>query len=112
MDIVFIVDASGSIGRRNWETMKKFLVSITDDFNIGPAGTHVAVVTYSTDAVVEFDFNKLKGADISKDNYQKLITAMKWTRGFTFIDKALMLAAEKIFDAKYGMRPASIPKVG
>lgn len=111
MDIAFIVDASGSIGKRNWEKLEKFLVSITDDFNIGPSGTHVAVVTYSTEAVVEFDFNKLKGADINKENYHKLIMGMKLTGGYTYIDRGIALAARRVFDTKYGMRPASIPKV-
>ena len=112
MDLAFIVDSSGSIGRKNWANMKTFLQDLIDEFKVANIGTHVATVTYSTDADVVFDFNDLQGSGISANGYKKLIGSMKWTRGYTFIDKGLTLANEKIFTTSNGMRSPSTPKVG
>ncbi|KAJ7381074.1 structural constituent of cuticle [Desmophyllum pertusum] len=47
-DVAFIVDSSGSIGRRNWVKMLQFLKDMVKAFNVGPDKTHIAVVAYST----------------------------------------------------------------
>ena len=51
MDIVFVVDSSGSIGV-NFQSIVQFLVRVVDRFNIGPNATHVGLVRYSTNAFV------------------------------------------------------------
>ena len=104
-DVAFIVDSSGSIGRSKWPKMLNFLKEVINEFNIGPDGTHVAVIAYSTDAVLEFTFNTLSGEQITAEGYGKLIDVIRFQRGFTYIDKALKLADEQIFVRSAGMRP-------
>ena len=108
--MAFIVDSSGSIGRRRWPQMLNFLKEIINEFNVGPDGTHVAVVAYSTRAVLEFTFNAFSGSDITAENYAKRIDRIRFQRGFTYIDKALKMADEQVFTSSAGMRP-SVPKV-
>ena len=109
-DVAFIVDSSGSIGRRNWVTMLQFLKDMVEAFDVGPQKTHIAVVAYSTNANVEFRFNRLTGSAVSEEGYYGLIDRIRFQRGFTFIDKALKLANEQIFSTNFGMRPA-LPQV-
>ncbi|CAH3037506.1 unnamed protein product [Porites evermanni] len=109
-DVAFIVDSSGSIGRRNWVKMLQFLKDMVKAFNVGPQKTHIAVVAYSTIAKVEFRFNRLTGSAVSEEGYNGLIDGIRFQRGFTFIDKALKLANEQIFSTNFGMRPA-LPQI-
>ena len=59
------MDSSGSVGQRTWVKMKQFLKDMVKAFNVGPDKTHIAIVAYSTRAVVEFNFDQLKGSQIT-----------------------------------------------
>ena len=109
-DVAFIVDSSGSIGRRNWLRMLQFLKDMVKAFNVGPDKTHVAVLAYSTGANVEFRFNRLTGSAITEAAYYGLIDRIRFQRGYTFIDKALLLADREIFTQANGMR-SQLPQV-
>jgi hypothetical protein len=56
--MVFVMDRSGSIGRRNFNLEKQFVANLIEYFPIFPARTRVAIVTYSTLVKLEFNFNK------------------------------------------------------
>ena len=104
-DVAFIVDSSGSIGRRNWVKMLQFVKDMVKAFNVGPQKTHIAVIAYSTGSKVEFKFNTLTGSAVTEEGYYRLIERIRFQRGYTFIDKALALANEQIFTTVSGMRP-------
>lgn len=99
-----MVDSSGSIGRRNWNRMKAFLNQIISEFQVGDDGTHVAMVAYSSNAKVEFKFNTLTGSKRTAAEYAKLVNAMRWQRGYTFIDKGISKANQEVLTAVAGMR--------
>lgn len=103
--MAFLVDSSGSIGRGRWPLMINFLKEVTNVFNVGPDGTRIAVIAYSTNVKLEFTFNKLSGAQITAEEYGKLIDKIRFQRGFTYIDKALIMADEQVFIKSAGMRP-------
>ena len=109
-DVAFIVDSSGSIGRLNWRKMLQFLNEMVGEFNVGPDKTHIAVVAYSTRARTEFRFDSLTGSAVTKQGYATLINRIRFQRGFTFIDKALLLADSEIFTTGAGMR-TQVPQV-
>ena len=90
--------------------MLDFLKKVIDAFNVGPDGTHVAVVAYSSDANLEFTFNTLSGSQVTAEEYGKLIDRIRFQRGFTYIDKALIMADEQVFTTAAGMRP-EVPQV-
>jgi uncharacterized protein YegL len=64
LDLVFVVDSSGSIGSPNWGTMMTFLNSITSDLTIGPDNVHVGLVVFGTDAQVTFDLDEGSDATV------------------------------------------------
>ena len=85
--------------------MKEFMKDVVERLNIGDSGTRMALSLYSSKPKISFTFKTLLGSDLNKENLKKYIEAMRHLRGFTFIDKALEQANEKIFSAKGGMRP-------
>ena len=109
-DVAFIVDSSGSIGRRNWVKMLQFVKDMVKAYNVGPQKTHIAVIAYSTGAKVEFKLDRLLGSAVTEEGYYKLIDRIRFQRSYTFIDKALLLANEQIFTTNSGMRP-HLPQV-
>ena len=70
----------------------------------------MAAIAFSTKAKVIFKFISPGGSYYSASETKRLLSEIVWQRGFTFIDKALLLAQKQIFVAEAGMR-ASVPKV-
>lgn len=56
-DIIFVLDASGSIGSSNFVTMKSFVKDVVNSFDVGTGAEHYrfGVITYSNSAKREFD---------------------------------------------------------
>lgn len=108
--MAFLVDSSGSIGWQNWVRMLQFLKDMVKVFNVGPYKTHIAIVTFSTTAVLEFRFDRLKGSQVTEAGYYSLIDKIRFQGGATFIDEALILADQQVFIRRAGMRP-ELPQV-
>ena len=106
MDIAFIIDSSGSIGRKNWERMKRFVKSVVSKLDVSSSATHVAAIAYSTNPKVVMLFSEVQATD----EVNRRIDGMGWQRGYTYIDKALLLADREVFQASKGMR-SSVAKV-
>ncbi|XP_029187797.2 A disintegrin and metalloproteinase with thrombospondin motifs adt-1-like isoform X2 [Acropora millepora] len=100
-----IVDASGSISRRNFAKLLEFIEKMLDGFDISEKGTHIAIVEYSTKPTVQIKFNEFSGAYLNAANLKRKIRRIRQSRGFTFIDKALRMASTEIFAEENGMRP-------
>ena len=47
LDLAFVVDSSGSVGSRNYQTVKESLKSMVDFYNVGLDQTRIALVSYS-----------------------------------------------------------------
>ena len=106
MDIAFVIDSSGSIGRSNWERMKRFLKALVSKLDVSGPATHVAAVAYSTNPEVVMRFKNFQGTD----QVNRVFDEMHWQRGFTYTDKALLLADRDLFKTSNGMR-SNVPKV-
>lgn len=106
LDIAFIVDSSGSIGRSNWERVKRFVKSLISKLDVRSSGTRVAAISYSTNPEVVTRFISYQGTD----HVNRLIDRMRYQRGFTYTDRALLLADRDLFQRSNGMR-SNVPKV-
>ena len=106
MDIAFVVDSSGSIGRTNWERMKRFLKALVSRLDVSPSTAHIAAIAYSNSAEVVMMFNGVQGTN----QINQLLDGMRFQRGFTYTDKALLLADSDLFQFSTGMR-SNVPKV-
>ncbi|XP_044109073.1 collagen alpha-1(XXI) chain isoform X3 [Neovison vison] len=92
-DLVFILDGSYSVGPENFEIVKKWLVNITKNFDIGPKFIQVGVVQYSDYPVLEIPLG-------SHDSGESLIAAMEsihYLGGNTRTGKAIQFALDYLF---------------
>ena len=54
-DITFILDGSGSIDQLNFDLMKEFVKDVIDELNVAEDRSHVALITFSDNANLNFD---------------------------------------------------------
>ena len=57
MDMVFILDQSGSVGRTNHGLAIQFILNLIQFFSIAPDATRVGFVAFSRRSHIEFDLN-------------------------------------------------------
>ena len=100
-DVAFVIDSSGSLGRSNWGRMKRFLKAIVSKLDVSPTATHISAIAYSNNPEVVYQFNERQGTDEVNNAFDR----MRWQRGFTYTDKALLLADSDLFQSANGMRP-------
>ena len=112
IDIAFAVDASGSIGIQNFNQIKEFLYTVVREHDVGQDFAHFALIHFSNNASVSFDFNTLQGSALTAANVNNLIRDVPYQAGETSIYLALIMADRAIFSAAGGWRPdQSLPKV-
>ena len=81
--------------------MKRFLKALVSKLDVSPSSTHVAAVAYSNNPEVVLRFRNRQGTN----EVNLAIDGMRWQRGFTYTDKALLLADSDLFQSSNGMRP-------
>lgn len=59
-DVVFLMDASGSIKPGEWQQEKEFVANLIDSLAVGPRAIHVGVIVYSTDIGQVIDLQPFK----------------------------------------------------
>ena len=57
IDLIFVLDSSGSIGRANYQKMLEFVGDVINKLDIGPDKSRVGVVDYSNSASVPIHLN-------------------------------------------------------
>ncbi|XP_062981009.1 collagen alpha-1(XII) chain isoform X2 [Elgaria multicarinata webbii] len=106
-DIVFLTDASWSIGDDNFNKVVKFVFNTVGAFDlINPAGIQVSLVQYSDDPKSEFHLN-------TYDDKARALGALQNIRyrgGNTKTGKALTFIKNKVLTWESGMRKG-VPKV-
>ena len=104
LDFAIIVDTSGSISRKNFKLLLHFIRSLVNSFRVSEDHTHIAIIEYSTTASVQLKFNGLPGSRLTKNNVVNIVNKIPHERGKTYIDRALLLANDEVFNLKDGMR--------
>ena len=57
-DILFILDASGSVGRTNFNLMLNFVKKLVDGFPVSAKETQIGVITFDSKVYLQFHLNK------------------------------------------------------
>ena len=57
-DIIFVIDASGSIRRERFPLVMEFAVSVVEDFEVSPSRAKFGAVVFSDNAAVAFHLNR------------------------------------------------------
>ncbi|XP_028410884.1 contactin-5-like [Dendronephthya gigantea] len=95
MNLMFLVDGSGSVPLATFEEFKKFMALLVEKFDIGPDTTHVGVLQYSSEprTGLEFHFSEHQTLAAVKD----AISKVKYHYGaYTFGGYAMRLAQQII----------------
>jgi len=100
-DLILVLDGSGSMGENNWVLMKQFAIDLISSFDVGPAKTRVAVVTYSTEAGVEFLLNAYN----TTAQYETAILAIAMHGQRTNIADGLKMVTQHVLSEANGDRP-------
>lgn len=102
LDVGIILDGSGSVRSVNFKKAKEFVQSLIGHFTVSPNATHLGIITYSTNPTLEFDFANAKYHDIVE--LKKRVMTITYPGGWTRTDKALEMAAQKLFTDAGGDR--------
>ena len=87
LDIVIVLDASGSIGSSNFVTMKDFVNNIISKFEIGADKTRVGVIRYASSASIVIPLGSINNDLLLNTS----ITNIAYTSGGTATHLALNL---------------------
>ncbi|KAJ7400271.1 collagen alpha-1(XXII) chain-like protein [Pitangus sulphuratus] len=71
-DLVFLLDASSSVGKEDFEKVRQWVSNLVETFEIGPDKTRVGVVRYSDRPTTEFDLGKYKTREEIKEAARKI----------------------------------------
>ncbi|KAG9476082.1 hypothetical protein GDO78_002912 [Eleutherodactylus coqui] len=95
-DITFLIDGSNSIWPDNFIIMKEFMVSVIEDFDIGPNKVHVGVAQYSDAFRPEFHLQTYT----DKETLKEKVKAISQIGGSTLIGKALTKTDKNLLSQK------------
>ena len=104
LDLVFVLDGSGSIGPENFGTIRSSLVRIAQSRTIGEGHTRVGVIVFSDDASIIFNLNRYD----NEDSLIQGIGAIPYPDGLTYTDEALGLLRTSAVSELLGIGLATI----
>ena len=106
VDLVFAIDASGSVKKEGYFRIKEFTKGIIDNFDIGVSKTHVGVVTFSENADLQIKLTDT----FDKEDLFKRIDGLKYAGYRTALDDALRLVNTDVFSLSGGTRQ-NVPQI-
>ena len=101
IDLGFILDSSGSIGRYSFDQTKSFVKDLTNYFTISQNSTRISVMSYATWSTLHIRFSRVFG---TRQDLYSAIDNIPYTGGGTNTHQALMRAYTDMFNAKNGSR--------
>ncbi|MBN3293978.1 COLA1 protein, partial [Polypterus senegalus] len=101
-DLVFIVDGSWSVGFLNFDTAKKWLINVTNGFDVGTQFTDMAVVQYSDTPRLEIHLGQYK----TRQELIDAIGGIKYLGGNTQTGRAIKFATDHVFPSSTRTSPA------
>jgi len=106
MDIIFVLDESGSINSTNYGLMKSFLSDLVRRLDIDSGNTRVGLVTYSDNVKPGFNLN----AHSSVASVQSAISSLTYAGGTTNTAAALAHVSSTMLTSAAGDR-SNVPNV-
>ncbi|XP_057634438.1 integrin alpha-D [Chionomys nivalis] len=98
MDIVFLIDGSGSIDQSDFSQMKAFVKTLMGQF--ASTNTSFSLMQYSNILKTHFTFTKFR----SSSNPQSLVDSIVQLQGLTFTATAIQEVVKELFHSKNGAR--------
>ena len=98
VDLVIVVDASGSIGKKNYKTMKEIVIKLIRHFSVRRSYARIGIVRYSSiaDEIMSPQESQLSGFAA----LQVKINRMRYTGGGTSTGRALEMAYSMLMKSR------------
>lgn len=93
IDIGFVLDASGRLGRRNFRRIKQFVALISRSFSISRSRARVGVIVYGSTARMQFGLNSYT----NPRSLNRAVMRLRYSRGSRRTGKALELVVGGLF---------------
>lgn len=106
-DLVFLVDTSGSVGKKNFQLLLSFINNFLKDLQIGEDNIRVGLAKFGSRPYKEFDLNRY----YNKEDLMDAIRGIKYLSGGTDTASALTYMDQIMFKTASGNRPG-IPDIG
>lgn len=113
IDLTFVFDSSGSVGRDNFELEKEFAINVAQTFSIGPSQTQIAAVAFSGFARISFFLNTYNNQSsivraLRDIEYFDIAVTIGNRRTSTNTADALIRTQQEIFTSSGGARDQSL----
>jgi len=95
LDLIFLLDASGSVGADNYDKEKDFIKIVTSRYELGTT-SQAAVIAFSTIASNAVPL----GSKNTALSFASAVDNIPYDRGYTRIDRALRLAYDEYFSSE------------
>ena len=105
IDVAFLLDSSGSLTPTEFQQSKDFVGTVADSFLKTNVGSRVGLIQFSIVPTV----NAWLSDRLSYVGFRRILSQVRYQGGFTRLDRALSLAAEKF--ANEDTSESHIPKV-
>ena len=106
VDLIFVIDASGSILPKQYQHQKNFVKKLVDLNVMSKDGLHAGVVLFSQTSSVAIKLNDF----FDSKAFAAAVQKVKHECSITRIDKGLKTAYDKLLSKSYGARDG-VPKV-
>ncbi|XP_067345081.1 cartilage matrix protein-like [Channa argus] len=103
IDIVLLVDSSGSISPEDFHDIKSFVADLVNTFDIGPDRVQIGLTQFSTRPRTEWNLN----THTTKESLLEAIDRVQQIGGDTKTGRALEYILRKNFNPRVGMRADS-----
>ncbi|XP_048736663.2 uncharacterized protein LOC125651877 [Ostrea edulis] len=100
MDLIFLMDSSGSVGGNNFKKMKQFVKRLLNPVDIDFGDVQVGLLSFSTRPTIKFQLNTYK----TKQDIFSAIDGVPWRFGYTNTADALQEMHETMFSRENGDR--------
>lgn len=101
-----MLDSSGSVTPTEFQQAKDFIELIANSFLKNKVGSRVGLVQFSIVPTIRAWFSE----ELTSNQFRDVLDKVRYDGGYTRLDRALLLAGEKLFSDEEGMRK-DIPKV-
>ena len=108
VDVVFVVDVSGSVQRHRVEAIRELLVSVVADLDVGPNSTRVGAVYFSNASDTAFTLNQYT----TRQDVQEALRRIPYAGGRSNIAAGLRTARYHFLQASRLTEQQPVPGIG
>ena len=93
IDLVFLLDSSGSIGKENWPKMLKFVKTMSSKLMVDQDRVRIATISFGNEATLHFGLDSYT----TLTETEEAIDLIRWKDQYTNTGEALRVMENQVF---------------